>query len=84
MKLTTVYNPQKGRLESIAVEFTYKNTTWFDNCENSSDVLMITDFTGGLIIKENNYNYPIWIYEVSRKAIGFSQQKASKLLKPYI
>ena len=26
---TTVYNPQKGRLETIDVEFTKDNTTWF-------------------------------------------------------
>jgi len=25
----TVYNPQKGRLETIEIEFTDENTTWF-------------------------------------------------------
>lgn len=27
----TVYNPQKGRLETIDAEFTKDNTTWFSN-----------------------------------------------------
>ncbi len=26
----TVYNPQKGRLETLEVEFTDDNTTWFE------------------------------------------------------
>jgi len=26
---TAVYNPQKGRLETIDVEFTHDNATWF-------------------------------------------------------
>ena len=25
----TVYNPQKGRLETLEVEFSAENTTWF-------------------------------------------------------
>jgi hypothetical protein len=29
----TVYNPQKGRLETINVNFTDENTTCFDECE---------------------------------------------------
>ncbi len=27
-----VYNPQKGRLETIGAVITDENTTWFDNC----------------------------------------------------
>ena len=26
----TVYNPQKGRLETIDINFTDENTTWFE------------------------------------------------------
>ena len=40
----SVYNPQKGRLETIDVVLTDENTTWFDNCKQSQDVYMITDF----------------------------------------
>jgi len=38
----TVYNPQNGRLETITVNFTDENTTWFDNCEDSHGILPIS------------------------------------------
>ncbi|NTV34478.1 MAG: hypothetical protein HGA50_14470, partial [Deltaproteobacteria bacterium] len=69
----TVYNPQKGRLETIAVEFTNDNTTWFESYRNSRDIARITDFEGGLLITEFGYTYPVWIYETSRADIGNSQ-----------
>ncbi len=40
----TVYNPQKGRLETIDTVFTDENTTWFDNCEEGHEIDTITDF----------------------------------------
>ena len=40
----TVYNPQKGRLETIDVEITDENTTWFENYRKDQDIYMITDF----------------------------------------
>ncbi len=43
----TVYNPQKGRLETIAITFTDKNTTWFDA---DAGISLISDFEGGLLI----------------------------------
>ena len=76
----TVCNPQKGRLETIDVEITEKNTTWFDNCMDNEDIYMITDFKGGLIIKELGYTYPTWIYDVSRNGIGHDRKKARELL----
>jgi hypothetical protein len=30
----TIYNTEKSRLETINLEFTDKNTTWFDDCVN--------------------------------------------------
>lgn len=42
----TVYNPQKGRLETLEVEFTADNTTRFASRGNGS-VTMITDWEGG-------------------------------------
>jgi hypothetical protein len=35
---TTVCNPQKGRLETIDIEFTTENTTWFDDCEDNHGI----------------------------------------------
>ena len=75
----TIYNPQKGRLETIQVEYTQENTTWFDNNERREDIYMITDFDGGMLIKECDYTYPVWIYDVSRSEINYDQIKAKKI-----
>ena len=79
----TVCNPQKGRLETIDAEITEKNTTWFDNCMDIEDIYMITDFKGGLIIKELAYTYPTWIYDVTRAEIGYDQKKAKEIRDRY-
>ena len=46
----TVYNPQNGRLETIQIEYTEENTTWFDNYESGDDIYMITDYNGGIVV----------------------------------
>jgi hypothetical protein len=79
----TVYNPQKGRLETIDIAFTDENTTWFDDTGNSAEVSKITDFDGGLVISDRGYSYPVLIYDVSRADINHSRQKALELLQPY-
>jgi len=79
----TVYNPQKGRLETIDAVITDKNTTWFDNCMVDEDIYMITDFGGGIIVRELGYGYPIWIYDVSRAEIAYDQIKAKQLKNLY-
>lgn len=75
----TIANPQKGRHETIDVEFTEKNTTWFDDCEEITDIYMITDFEGGLLISECGYSYPVLVYEESRAGICFDKKKAKEL-----
>ena len=35
----TIANPQKGRLETIEMEFTDRNTTWFDDGENDDEFI---------------------------------------------
>ncbi|MDD5206767.1 MAG: hypothetical protein PHS17_15185 [Desulfobacterales bacterium] len=77
----TVYNPQKGRLETIHAEITRENTTWFDNCRKESDVYTITDFEGCLLIKEFGYSYPTLVYDVTRASIGYKQKRAKGVLK---
>jgi hypothetical protein len=79
----TIYNTQKFRLETINLEFTDKNTTWFDDCVNDQHVHMITDVFGGLLIKEYGYNYPVWVDGVSRAQIGYSRRKAFELKASY-
>jgi hypothetical protein len=75
----SVYNPQKGRIETVVVEFTNDNTTWFSNCRNARDISMITDFDGDLLISEFGYTYPVKIYGTSRDDIGYDQKKARQL-----
>jgi hypothetical protein len=75
----TVCNPQKGRLETIQVEYTEENTTWLDNSESSEDIYRITDYNGGVLIKECNYTYPVWVYDYTRADIGNDQDKAKKI-----
>jgi hypothetical protein len=75
----TVYNPQKGRLETIDAEFTKDNTTCFSNCRSTGDVSMITDTDGNILIREFDYSYPFMIYGMSRSDIDFDQRKAKQL-----
>jgi hypothetical protein len=79
----TVYNPQKGRLETIDIAFTDENTTWFDDTGNSAEVSKITDFDGGLVISDSGYSYPVLIYDVSRADINHNRLKALQLLQTY-
>lgn len=80
---STVYNPQKGRLETLDVDYTDENTTWFKVTRNNSDIYMITDFQGGLLIRELGYSYPIWLYDISRADIGYSRKKAKQLRRQH-
>lgn len=77
----TAYNPQKGRLETIDALFNEDTTTWFDSTRNPNSIRMITDLNDNLLITDNSWNYPVIIYDVSRKSINYSRKKAGKLLK---
>jgi hypothetical protein len=79
----TVYNPQKGRLETIDTVFTEENTTWFDNCAEGHEIYMITDFEGDLLIREFGHAYPVRIYNMCRADIGFDRRKAEELKNLY-
>ncbi len=80
----TVCNPQKGRLETMDVEFAKDNTTWFTTYRGPRDIWMITDFKGGRLIHEFDYTYPVWIYETSRADIGHSRKMAWQLSQMYL
>jgi hypothetical protein len=79
----TVYNPQKGRLETIDITLTDTNTTWFDAADDNSGVSLIADFEGGLVIAGSNYSYPVLIYDVSRSDINHERQQAKELKLRY-
>lgn len=77
----TAYNPQKGRLETIEALITEDTTTWFDSTRNPDSIKMITDLNDGLLITDNSWNYPVIVYDVTRKSINYSRKKAGKLRK---
>ncbi len=53
------------------------------NIENNTDVSLIVNFEGGLLITECNYSYPVLIYDVSRSDINHDRQKAEELKRMY-
>jgi len=83
MKIT-ITNPQKGRYETIDVAFTDENTTWFDECEDSHGIFSITDLQGGILIKEADYTYPLYVYDICRADIGYNHIRARALHSQYI
>jgi len=83
MKIT-VTNPQKCRYETIDVAFTDENTTWFDECEDSHGIFSITDLQGGILIKEADYTYPLYVYDICRADIGYNHIRARALHSQYI
>ena len=64
----TVYNPQKGRLETIDIVLTKENTTWFDDRNKSEEVYTITDYRGGLELAAaaTNIQFLFMIYQGPR------------------
>ena len=78
MKIT-IYNSLKWRLETIDIEFTKENTTWFDDCKNNDDIYMITDFASGILISKFDYSYPVLINGATRSEIGHNKQKIREL-----
>ena len=55
----TVWNSAKSRLETIDIEFTDDDTTWFEESEEGKSVQTLTDIDDRLLIKEHGYNYPV-------------------------
>jgi hypothetical protein len=79
----TAYNPVKGRLETMDIELTDENATWFNDCLNNHDIHKITDTKNGLLISEFGYSYPFWIEGKSRGDIDFSKEEARALIQIY-
>ena len=79
----TIYNFSKQRLETIDLQISQENTTWFDDDAYDQDIEKITDFKGGLLISPRGYEYPLWIDGTSRDAIDYSSRKALELKAYY-
>lgn len=75
----TIYNCSKQRLQTIDLQISEENTTWFDEGSDEYDIRMITDFDGGLLIRSAGYDYPLWIDGTSRDAIGYNIESALAL-----
>ena len=75
----TIYNFSKQRLETIDLQISEENTTWFDDDSYDHDIHMITDFEGGLLISPRGYEYPLLIDESCRATIDYSSRKALAL-----
>ena len=80
----TIYNFSKQRLETIDLQISGQNTTWFDDDAYDDDIEKITDFEGGLLISPRGYEYPLWIDGNSRAGIDYSSRKALALKVFYI
>ena len=80
----TIYNFSKQRLETIDLQISEQNTTWFDDDAYDDDIEKITDFEGGLLISPRAYEYPLWIDGNSRGGIDYSSRKALALKVFYI
>jgi len=80
----TIWNSAKSRLETMDIEFTGKNTTWFDDEDENPVVRMITDVDGGLLISEHSFNYPVFITDKTRQDVNYSAQKVLELKELYL
>ena len=74
-----IYNTLKGRLETIVIECTEQNTTWFDDAEDDNAICAITDYEGCLLISEWGYDYPIMVDGVTRADIEYDRHKAYEI-----
>jgi hypothetical protein len=83
MKMT-VCNIAKSRLETIDIDITKDNTTWFEDRTENRGIRMLTDFEGCLLVSEYNYDYPVLIYNITRKDIDCNIHKALELKKSHI
>ena len=72
----TIANPYKGRLETINVEFSDKNTTYFTVEEKN---VSITDYEDCLIINNGTGSYSTIIYGASRTDINDDIHMALRL-----
>ena len=77
----TVYNPQKGRHETLDITINETTTTWFNDSLDVDSIYMIADTDDGLLIQETGYSYPALLYDLTRVDIAFDPQRAKALLK---
>ena len=80
---TVIYNTLKSRLETIRIEFTEQNTTWFaqnEEADETDTIMAITDYQGCLLISQNNYHRPMLV-DSTRAEMGYDREKAKEIIK---
>ena len=80
MKMT-IYNPQKGRRETLDITIDKTNTTWFDDGLEGDGIYLMADIDIGLLIQETGYSYPVLFYDLTRAKIAYNPQEAQVLLE---
>lgn len=80
MKMT-IYNPQKGRPETLDITIDKTNTTWFDDGLDGDGLYLIADIDSGLLIQESGYSNPVLFYDLTRAEIDYNPQQAKTLLE---
>ena len=80
----TIWNNAKSRLETIDIEFTDDNTTWFEGSEEGQSVQTLTDVDDGLLINDYGYDYPVLINDKNRNNIDNNDKAALALMKSCI
>lgn len=74
-----IFNPQKGRLETINAEVNETHTPWFCDEVKTGDICAITDLDGNLPIKEQGHAYPVLAYNITRADIDHKHQLARQM-----
>ncbi len=80
----TVCNIAKARLETRNITISKDDTTWFEDSPENREIRMLTDVDGCLLLSEYHYDYPVLIYNVTRKDIDCNIRKALKLKESHI
>jgi hypothetical protein len=80
----TVCNIAKAKLETRDINITKDNTTWFEDSPENRGIRMLTDVDSCLLISEYNDDYPVLIYNVTRKDIDCNIHKALELKESHI
>jgi ribosomal protein L11 methyltransferase len=80
-------NDLEGQVETICGELASITSKSFDLilANSYADLLLIlaADMVSIILIKKNDYSYPIWLYDISRADIDYSKKKATELMKSH-
>jgi hypothetical protein len=79
----TIYNTQTGQMETLYVKITIRNTIWFNACTKAVDIIMLTDYNRGLLIRKGKED-AVWFDGMSRESIKYSLKTSKELLRSVV